>query len=50
MWPNPQIPANFVTFNEKMLDGNLHFLWSASICSRVTIEKSVYVYDQLFDH
>ena len=26
MWPNPQFPADLVTFAEKILNGKLHFL------------------------
>ena len=26
MWPNPQFPANLVTFTEAVLNGNLRFL------------------------
>ena len=29
MWPNPQFPADFVTFTEEILNGKLHFLCSA---------------------
>ena len=29
MWPNPQFPANLVTFTEEILNGKLHFLRSA---------------------
>ena len=25
MWPNPQFPADLVTFTEETLDGKLHF-------------------------
>ena len=25
MWPNPQFPANLVTFNEEILNRKLHF-------------------------
>ena len=28
MWPNPQYPADLVTFTEKILNGKLHFLCS----------------------
>ena len=28
MWPNPQLPADFVTFTEEILIGKLHFLCS----------------------
>ena len=27
MWPNPQFPTDFVTFNEEILNGK-HFLYS----------------------
>ena len=29
MWPIPQFPADLVTFTEEILNGNLHFLYSA---------------------
>ena len=28
MWPNPQFPADFVTFTEEIFNGKLHFLCS----------------------
>ena len=28
MWPNPQFPANLVTFTEEILNGKLHFWWN----------------------
>ena len=34
MWPNPQVPANLVTFTEEILYGKLHFLCSAYAGSR----------------
>ena len=30
MWLNPQDPADLVTFTEKILNGELHFLCSVS--------------------
>ena len=27
MWPNPQFPADLVTFTEEILNGKLHFLY-----------------------
>ena len=30
MWPNPQFPADLVTFSEEIFNGKLHFLCSAS--------------------
>ena len=32
-WPNPQFPADLVTFTEKILNGNLHFL-----CSEILLQ------------
>ena len=29
MWPNPQFPADLVTFTEEIINGKLHFLCSA---------------------
>ena len=28
MWPNPQFPADMVTFTEEIINGKLHFLCS----------------------
>ena len=28
MWPNPQFPADSVTFTEEIINGKLHFLYS----------------------
>ena len=28
MWPNPQFPADLVTFTEEIFNGKLHFLCS----------------------
>ena len=28
MWPNPQFPADLVTYTEEIFDGKLNFLWS----------------------
>ena len=30
MWPNPQLPADLVTFTEEFLNGKLHFLCNVS--------------------
>ena len=30
MWPNPQFPADLVTFTKEILNGKLHFLSSKS--------------------
>ena len=31
MWPNPQIPADLVTFIKEILNGKLHFLCTDSV-------------------
>ena len=36
MWPNPQLPADLVTFTKEILNGKLHFLCSVS---RKTLTK-----------
>ena len=46
MWPNPQIPADLVTFTEEMLNGKLHFLRSVIeliFCSNVAKRERVQV-------
>ena len=30
MWPNPQVPADYVTLTEEILNGKLHFLCSVN--------------------
>ena len=39
MWPNPQFPADFVTFTEEILNGKLHFL-------RDVISAKIYVHSK----
>ena len=34
MWPNPQLPADFITFTEEILNGKLHFL-----CSDIGVDE-----------
>ena len=29
MWPNPEFPADLVTFTEEILNGKVHFLCNA---------------------
>ena len=31
MWPNPQFPADLVTFAEKILNGKLYFFWEVKL-------------------
>ena len=33
MWPNPQFPADLVTFTEETFNGKLHFLCNDKTCS-----------------
>ena len=35
MWPNPQFPADLVTFTEEILNGKLHFLLSGRVDSEM---------------
>ena len=37
MWPNPQFPADLITFTEEVLNGKLHFLCSVSLWCFVKI-------------
>ena len=37
MWPNPQFPADLVTFTEEILNGKLHFLYSV-YCTRNIVQ------------
>ena len=38
MWPNPQFPADLVTFTEEILNGKFHFLCGESCkCNGETI-------------
>ena len=30
MWPNPQFPADLVTFTQEILNRKIHFLYSGS--------------------
>ena len=41
MWPNPQEIADLVTFTEEIVNGKLHFLYSAMILS-VLSDKLTY--------
>ena len=37
MWPNPQFPADMVTFTEEILNGKLHFLCSDLLTNYITV-------------
>ena len=39
MWPNPQFPADLVTFTEEILDRKLHFLCSVNSCGQYFVFK-----------
>ena len=44
MRPNPQIPADLITFTEEILNGKLYFLCSARIvfkCWKVEVNRSI---------
>ena len=40
MWPNPQEAADFVTSTEKIFNGKLHFLFTAS-CNETNRDENV---------
>ena len=42
MWPNPQCPADLVTFTEEILYGKLHFLCSDSLSFKDSSPNSWY--------
>ena len=61
MWPNPQFPADLVTFTEEILNGKFHFLRSAvvwkdlpKLCSNIILERVIikhfllYFIDEIF--
>ena len=37
MWPNPQFPADLITYTEQIFNGKIHFLWSeiVKLCSKI---------------
>ena len=39
MWPNPQFPADLVTFTEEILNEKLHFLWRGNRLNTNQINK-----------
>ena len=41
MWPNPQFPADLVTFTEEILNGKLHFLCSGKYDNCFRIKKAL---------
>ena len=43
MWPNPQFPADLVTFTEEMLNEKLRFLWKESYWFRKILASHVVI-------
>ena len=41
MWPNPQYPADLVTFTEEILNGKLHFSCSECPIKRIQLGKQI---------
>ena len=39
MWPNPQFPADLVTFTEEIINGKLHLLCSVSLSAFKDFDK-----------
>ena len=50
MWPNPQFPADLVTFTEEILNGKLHFLCSKRQKNLVVKLKQLKVEFRCFDN
>ena len=48
MWPNPQFPADLVTFNEEILNGELHSLRSVKKCFKLQAIELPTFYDRKF--
>ena len=44
MWPNPQFPADLVTFTEEIINGKLHFLCIVNVHGRCSTAVIVIVY------
>ena len=44
MWPDPQSPADLVTFTEEILNGKLHFLCSETLLNRSSAATSSFRY------
>ena len=40
MWPNPQVPADLVTFTEEILNEKLHFLCSEYVRNAPEVLKN----------
>ena len=52
MWPNPQFPADLVTFTEEILNVKLHFLCSVGRCTileNLDQDTQATIYDIIFD-
>ena len=45
MWPNPQFPADLVTFTEVILNGKLHFL-----CCNFRLKAPSQMFDRVWIH
>ena len=39
MWPNPQFPADLVTFTEEIFNGELHFLCSDNRSTLIEMKR-----------
>ena len=39
MWPNPQETADLVVFTEKILNGNIHFLYNETLLLPIFLTK-----------
>ena len=44
MWPNPQFPADLVTFTEEILNGKLHFCAVKSVAYKKSVYTSPFIW------
>ena len=48
MRPDPQFPADFITFNEEILNGKLHFLCNALFFAEAHFDTALVLAKQWF--
>ena len=59
MWPNPQFPANLITFTEEILNGKTSFFvqwiaflwvsdWILYSCCRLDMRRVIYIYIYIY--
>ena len=48
MWPNPQIPADLITFTEEIYNGKLHFLLQWLDFRKLNFSVAVFKFIEFF--